>query len=59
MRILCIMLILVFLLGGLGCKQSQKETTSSTEERVTEKVEKAPELTDEEKDKLKSLGYVE
>jgi hypothetical protein len=59
MGILCLMLILVFFLSGLGCKQSQEEPTSTTEERVMEKIEKTPELTDEEKDKLKSLGYVE
>ena len=59
MRILCLMLLLVFFLSGLGCKQSQKETTNTTEEKVMKKIEKTPELSDEEKDKLKSLGYVE
>ena len=59
MRILCVLLLLVFFISGPGCKQSQEESTSTTEERGMEKVEKTPELTDEEKDKLKSLGYVE
>jgi hypothetical protein len=59
MRILCVLLLLVFFISGPGCKQSQEESTSTTEEKGMEKVEKTPELTDEEKDKLKSLGYVE
>ena len=59
MRILCVLLLLVFFISGPGCKQSQEESTSTTEERGMDKVEKTPELTDEEKDKLKSLGYVE
>jgi len=59
MRILCVLLLLVFFISGPGCKQSQEESTSTTEERGMEKSEKTQELTDEEKDKLKSLGYVE
>ena len=59
MRILFSMLLLVFFLSGPGCKQSQEESISTTEERSMEKAKKTPELTDEEKDKLKSLGYVE
>lgn len=59
MRILCLILILVFFVSGLGCKKSQEKSTSTTEERGMEKSEKTPGLTDEEKDKLKSLGYVE
>lgn len=59
MRILCILLLLVFFVSGPGCKQSHEEPTATTEEKGMEKTEKTPELTDEEKDKLKSLGYVE
>jgi len=59
MKILCSMLLLVFFLSGPGCKQSQDESISTTEEKGMEKAEKTPGLTDEEKDKLKSLGYVE
>jgi hypothetical protein len=59
MRILYLLLLLVFFLSGLGCKQSQEEPTSTTEKKVMEKIENTPELSDEEKDKLKSLGYVE
>jgi len=59
MRILSLLLLLVFFVSGLGCKQSQEESTSTTDEKVMEKIEKTPELSDEEKDKLKSLGYVE
>ena len=59
MRILYLLLILVFLLSGPGCQQSHEEPASTTEERITEKTGKTPELSDAEKDKLKSLGYVE
>ena len=59
MRTLCVILLLVFLVSGLGCTQSPEEPASTSEERSTEKIEKTPELSDEEKDKLKSLGYVE
>lgn len=59
MRILSLLLLLVFFVSGLGCKQSQEESTSTTDEKVMKKIEKKPELSDEEKDKLKSLGYVE
>jgi hypothetical protein len=59
MRILCSLLILGFFLCGLGCGQSQEEPVSTIEKKSAEKAEKTPELTDEEKDKLKSLGYVE
>ena len=59
MRKLCVMLLLFFWVSGLGCKQSQEESASTTEEKNMEKIEKTPELSDEEKDKLKSLGYVE
>ena len=55
MRLLSLILILVFLLSGLGCQQSQEEPAATQEN----KVEKTPELSDEEKEKLKSLGYVE
>jgi len=47
MRILCLILILVFFVSGLGCKKSQEKSTSTTEERGMEKSEKTPELTDE------------
>jgi hypothetical protein len=59
MRILCLLLLLVFFLSGPACKKSQEEPPISTDEKVMEKMEKTPELSDEEKDKLKSLGYVE
>jgi len=59
MRILSLLLLLVFLVSGLGCKQSQEEATSTTDEKTMKNMEKTPELSDEEKDKLKSLGYVE
>lgn len=59
MRTLRLLLTLVFFLGGPGCKQSQEEPTATTEGRGIEKAEEAPELTGEEMDKLKSLGYVE
>lgn len=59
MRIFCVLLILVFFGSALSCKKSQEEPTSTTDKKVMEKIDKTPELTDEEKDKLKSLGYVE
>jgi hypothetical protein len=53
------MMLLVFLVSGPGCKKSQEEPTATTDDKVMEKTGKTPELTDAEKDKLKSLGYVE
>ena len=59
MRILSLLLLLVFLASGPACKQSQEEPTATSDEKVMEKTGKTPELSDAEKDKLKSLGYVE
>lgn len=59
MRLFCLLLLLVFALVSPGCKQSEDGPTSATEEKGMEQTEKAPELSDQEKDKLKSLGYVE
>jgi hypothetical protein len=59
MRIFCLMMLLVFFVSGPGCKKSQEEPTATSDEKVIEKIEKTPELSDAEKDKLKSLGYVE
>jgi len=59
MRTFCLLLIFFLSLSFLGCGQSQEEPVSTIEKKSAEKAEKTPELTDEEKDKLKSLGYVE
>ena len=59
MRIFCLMLLLVFFISGPACKQSQEEPTATSDEKVMEETGKNPELSDAEKDKLKSLGYVE
>ena len=59
MRIFCLMMLLVFFVSGPGCKKSQEEPTATSDEKVMEKTGKTPELSDAEKDKLKSLGYVE
>jgi hypothetical protein len=53
------MMLLFFLASGPACKQSQEEPTATSDEKVMEKAGKTPELSDAEKNKLKSLGYVE
>jgi len=52
-------LMLCFFLVAPSCKNAQEEKKTTKEEVVVEKDKKIPELTNEEKKKLESLGYVE
>ncbi len=52
-------LMLCFFLVAPGCNKTQDEKKTTKEEGVVEKDKKPPKLTNEEKKKLESLGYVE
>ncbi len=52
-------LMLCFFLVAPSCKKAQDEKKTTKEEGVVEKDKKLPKLTNEEKKKLESLGYVE
>jgi len=52
-------LMICFLLVAPSCKKAQEEKKTTMEEGVVEKDKKLPKLTNEEKKKLESLGYVE
>jgi len=54
-----ILLILCFFLVTPSCKKAQEEKKTTMEEGVVEKDMKLPKLSNEEKKKLESLGYVE
>ena len=60
MKKFCIIpLILCFFLVTPSCKKAQEEKKTTLEEGVVEKDKKLPKLSNEEKKKLESLGYVE
>ena len=60
MKMFCIIpLILCFLLVAPSCKKAQEEKKTTIEEGVVEKDKELPKLSNEEKKKLESLGYVE
>jgi len=60
MKKFCIIpLILCFFLVAPSCKKAQEEKKTTLEEGVVEKDKKLPKLSNEEKKKLESLGYVE
>ena len=52
-------LMLCFFLVAPSCKKAQEEKKTTMAEGVVEKDKKLPKLTNEEKKKLESLGYVE
>ncbi len=53
------LLILCFFLVVPSCKKAQEEKKTTKEEGVVEKDKKLPKLSNEERKKLESLGYVE
>ena len=52
-------LILCLFLVAPSCKKAQEGKKTTKEEGVVEKDKKLPKLSNEEKKKLESLGYVE
>ena len=52
-------LMLCFFLVAPSCKKTQEEKKATVEEGVVEEDKKLPKLSNEEKKKLESLGYVE
>ena len=52
-------LMLCFFLVAPSCKKAQEGKKTTMEEGVVKKDKKLPKLTNEEKKKLESLGYVE
>ena len=52
-------LMLCFFLVAHSCKKAQEVEKATVEEGVVEEDKKLPKLSNEEKKKLESLGYVE
>jgi len=52
-------LMLCFFLVAPSCKKAQEEKKATVEEGVVEEDKKLPKLSNEDKKKLESLGYVE